>query len=78
MAVLDELGGNLSTESLNRLGISLQAHHAIYATGVFPVIRLELSDAQELRNAIARIEAKMGYQLPVKNLNGDYLLACYR
>lgn len=71
MAVLDELGGEISTESINKLGISLQAHHAIYATGVFPVMRLELNDAQELRNAIARIEGKMGYQLPVKNLNGD-------
>ena len=70
MAVLDELGGSLSKESLSKLGISLQAHHAIYAKGIFPVIRLGLSDAEELRNAIARIEAKMGYALPVKNLNG--------
>ena len=70
MAVLDELGGSLSQESLNKLGISLQAHHAIYAKGVFPVIRLGLSDAEELRNAITRIEAKMGYELPLKNLNG--------
>lgn len=70
-AVLEELGGTLSTESLNKLGISLQAHHAIYATGVFPVMRLELKDAQELHNAIGRIEAKMGYELPVKNHNGS-------
>ena len=40
MAFLDELGGDLSTENLEKLGISLQAHHAIYATGVFPVARL--------------------------------------
>ena len=70
MAVLDELGGSLSKESLNKLGISLQAHHAIYAKDIFPVIRLGLSDADELRNAITRIEAKMGYELPVKDLNG--------
>ena len=70
IAVLDELGGSLSQESLNKLGISLQAHHAIYAKGIFPVIRLGLSDAEELRNAITRIEAKMGYELPVKDLNG--------
>jgi len=70
MAVLDELGGSLSQESLAKLGISLQAHHAIYAKGIFPVIRLGLSDAEELRNAITRIEAKMGYALPLKNLNG--------
>jgi hypothetical protein len=70
IAVLDELGGSLSAQSLGKLGISMQAHHAIYATGVFPVIRLGLSDAQELRNAISRIEVKMGYELPEKDLNG--------
>ena len=70
MAVLDELGGSLSKESLNKLGISLQAHHAIYAKGIFPVIRLGLSDAEELRNAITRIETKMGYELPLRDLNG--------
>ena len=70
MAVLDELGGSLSKENLDRLGISLQAHHVIYAKGVFPVIRLGLSDAEALRQAIVRIEENMGYALPVKNLNG--------
>ena len=70
MAFLDELGGNLSTENLEKLGISLQAHHAIYATGVFPVARLGLDDAQALRDAIARIEATMGYELPELDLNG--------
>jgi hypothetical protein len=69
-AFLDELGGSPSKESLSKLGISLQAHQAIYAQGVFPVIRLGLSDAQAMRDAIARIETKMGYQLPVKDLNG--------
>ncbi|MDX2417867.1 MAG: hypothetical protein QNK19_10445 [Xanthomonadales bacterium] len=70
MAVLDELGGSLSKENLEKLGISLQSHHAVYGTGVFPVIRLSLGDEQKLREAIARIEVKMGYQLPVKTLNG--------
>jgi hypothetical protein len=69
-AVLDELGGNLSAEGFEKLGISLQAHSAIYATGVFPVIRLGLNDEQALRDAIARIETKMGFVLPVKELNG--------
>ena len=70
MAVLDELGGSLSKENLEKLGITLQSHHAIYGAGVFPVIRLSLGDEQKLREAIARIEVKMGYQLPVKTLNG--------
>lgn len=70
MAFLDELGGDLSTENLEKLGISLQSNHAIYATGVFPVARLGLNDAQALRDAITRIEAKMGYELPEMDLNG--------
>ena len=69
-AVLDELGGDLSSENLEKLGISMQAHHAFYAMGVFPVIRLGLSDAQALRDAIGRIEVKMGFDLPVKDFNG--------
>lgn len=70
-AVLDELGGSLSEESLNRIGISARAHYAIYAEGVFPVIRLGLTDAQTLRSAIGRIEAKMGVELPARELNGS-------
>jgi hypothetical protein len=68
--VLDELGGDLSSENLEKFGISLQAHHAIYGMGIFPVIRFELSEEQELRNTIGRIEAEMGYELPEKNFNG--------
>jgi hypothetical protein len=69
-AVLDELGGELSTESLAKIGISLQSHRAAYAMGVFPVIRLELADAQALRDAIARVSDEMGYQIPEKTLDG--------
>lgn len=69
-AVLNELGGELSTQNLEKLGISLQAQHAVYAQGVFPVVRVELSDSQALRAAIARIEAEMGFEIPEKTLNG--------
>jgi len=71
MAVLDELGGSLSADSLEKFGISLQTPRALYAMGIFPVMRLGLSDAQELRNAIARIESKMGFEMPEKDLNGS-------
>jgi hypothetical protein len=69
-AVLEELGGNLSPEGLGNLGIDLQAHHAFYATGVFPVMRVSLNSAEKLRAAIGRIEAKMGFEIPVETLNG--------
>ncbi len=69
-AVLDELGGEVNAESLQNLGISLQAYQAFYAMGVFPVARIELSDAQAFRDAITRIEEKTAVQLPVRDLNG--------
>lgn len=70
-AILDELGGSVSPESLEKLGISMQAHRAVYGMGIFPVMRFELSDAQALRDAIARIETKMGYEMPEKDFNGS-------
>ena len=70
-AVLDELGGSLSADNLTNLGINLQAHHAFYATGIFPVLRIELEDSQKFRDAIARIETKMSFEIPQKNLNGS-------
>ena len=72
-AVLDEFGGDLSAENLEKFGMDLQAHYALYGMGVFPVMRVELNDAQKLRDAIARIETKMGTQIPVMTFNGiDY------
>jgi len=69
-AMLEELGGSLNSNGLGNLGISMQAHHAFYAMGVFPVIRVSLNDSEKLRAAIARIEAKMGFEMPVETLNG--------
>lgn len=70
-AVLDELGGSLSTDNLANLGINLQAHHAFYAMGIFPVLRVELEDSQKFRDMITRIESKMGFEIPQKDLNGS-------
>lgn len=69
-AVLNELGGSLNADSLEKVGISTQSHQAVYAMGMFPVVRLELNDAQALRDAIGRIEAEMGYKMPVREFNG--------
>lgn len=69
-AVLDEMGGSLSSDNLENVGITMQAYHAFYAVGVFPVIRLGLSDEQKLRTAISNVEAKMSFEIPVKDLNG--------
>lgn len=69
-AVLDELGGDVSVESLTRLGFDVQADHVVYGMGIFPVARVGLSDAQALRDAIGRVEAKVGFDIPEKDLNG--------
>lgn len=69
-AVLDELNWDISVESFARLGLTPQAHHVMYGMGVFPVIRVELTDATALREAIARVEAKMGVSMPQSNFNG--------
>jgi len=69
-AVLDELGGTVSPESLEKIGISLQAHHAIYGMGIFPVMRMELGNAEALRTAVTHIEAKTGFELPRQELGG--------
>jgi len=69
-AILDELNGEVSEENFARLGLSLQAHRVMYGMGMFPVMRVELSDADALRAAVERIEAKMGVSMPQSELNG--------
>jgi hypothetical protein len=69
-SVLEELGNQISLENLENLGISPQSFHAVYAVGAFPVARMELSNEEALRQAIGRIEAKMGFSLPVMESNG--------
>ena len=69
-AILDELDGELNTANLEKLGISMKAPHAFYATGLFPVIRVGINDAGALRAAIGRIQAKTGWEIPELNLNG--------
>ena len=69
-AVMDELNWDLSADSFAQLGLSLQSHHAIYGMGVFPVVRVELTDATALREAVKRIEGKMGVSMPQYELNG--------
>lgn len=69
-AIADELNGEVSEESFAKLGLSLQAHHVIYGMGMFPVMRLELTDADALRAAVERIETKMGVAMPQNEFNG--------
>ncbi len=69
-AFVDELNGKVSEENFAKLGLSLQSHRVMYGMGMFPVMRMELTDAGALRAAIKRIEAKMGVSMPQSELNG--------
>jgi hypothetical protein len=70
-AVLDELNWDISADSFAKLGLSVQSHHVIYGMGMFPVVRIQLTDATALREAVERIEAKMGVSMPQYELNGN-------
>ncbi len=56
-AILQEFDGNLSRQGMESLGFDLRAHKVVYGMGVFPVIRIGLSDADALRATIQRVLA---------------------
>ncbi len=64
LAILDELDGNMSPEGLKNLGVAIQGHIALYGIGAYPVYRLKLSDSSKFEAMIARVEAKVGEELP--------------
>ena len=70
-ALISELDGKLNRAGLESLGMSMQAHQVVYGLGTYPVARIELGDAQALRDTIARIEAKAGTSIPVEELGGQ-------
>jgi len=69
-AVLMELDGKLNRQGLESLGFDLQSHKVVYGMGVFPVVRLGLSDASALRGTIQRILDNAGTSAPEKNHQG--------
>jgi hypothetical protein len=70
LAILDEFDGKLNRDGLEELGFSLESHRVFYGVGAFPVMRVELADADALRAAVGRVEAKAGMTLPVLESNG--------
>jgi len=69
-AVLRELDGNLNRAGLERLGFDLQSHKVIYGMGVFPVIRLGLSDAETLRATVQRVLDNAGISATEQDYQG--------
>lgn len=64
-AVLDEFRARDTVAKWREVGLSPEAHTALYGIGLLPVVRLELSDPQAFRAMVARIEAKVGEKLAV-------------
>jgi hypothetical protein len=56
-AVLQEFDGKLNRQGLEGLGFDLRSHKVVYGMGVFPVMRIGLSDADALRGTIQRVLA---------------------
>ncbi len=56
-SVLQEFDGKLNRQGLESLGFDLRSHKVVYGMGVFPVIRIGLSDADALRATIQRVLA---------------------
>jgi len=63
-AILQELDGNLSRQGMESLGFDLRSHKVVYGMGVFPVIRIGLSDADALRATIQRVLANAEIDAP--------------
>ena len=63
-AIFQELDGKLSRQGMESLGFDLQSHKVIYGMGAFPVVRIGLSDADDLRATIQRILANSGIDAP--------------
>jgi predicted small lipoprotein YifL len=63
-AVLEEIKQHAAAGTLDQLGVKGSTHAAFYGIGVLPVFRLQLADPQQLRAAVARVEARAGAKLP--------------
>jgi hypothetical protein len=70
-AVVDELRSLMSLEGLREAGVTRDSTVILYGNGLLPVLRVTLSDASLFDDAISRIEAKAGEQLPLAEVDGN-------
>ena len=70
-AVLQELDGKLNRAGLESLGFDLQSSKVVYGMGIFPVMRVGLSDESAFRESIQRILENAGINAPELNFQGD-------
>jgi len=70
LAILQEFDGKLNRSGMESLGFDLRANKVLYGVGVFPVLRLGLSDAGALRATIQRILANADIDAPELEYQG--------
>lgn len=63
-ALIDELRTRDTLDKLREIGVKPEARYAVYGVGLMPVARVELGDPAAFKATIARIEAKIGEQVP--------------
>jgi hypothetical protein len=69
-AVVTELRSLMSLQGLEDAGITRDSTVIVYGNGLLPVMRVSLSDAMLFDDALTRIEAEAGEQLPVAEVDG--------
>ena len=69
-AVVDELRSLMSLDGLRAAGLTRDSTYILYGNGLLPVARVTLSDGSLFDDAITRIEAEAGEQLPVAQIKG--------
>ncbi len=69
-AVVAELRKLMSIEGLADAGVTRESRMVLYGHGLLPVMRVTLSDASLLDDAMTRIEVSAGQQLPVAEVDG--------
>lgn len=72
LALIQELDGKLDRPGMESLGLDLQAPHAFYGQGVFPVYRMGLADSGRLRATVRRVLHRSGLTLPEREWHGTH------
>jgi hypothetical protein len=69
-ALLEEFKDNASIEGIERLGLDVRGHWAIYGVGLVPVMRWQLRDPAAFQAFVGRVEQRYGEKLPTGTAGG--------
>lgn len=69
-AVIDELIGLLSIQSMRDAGIERDSRFVAFGHGLLPVLRMQLDDASKFESTIIRLEEAAGHSLDTATIDG--------